>query len=296
MTWQNWIYIAIFILLAFFFLQIIVYAARVFFKLDRTEREEVLQQQIDSLTLEVEKQNIQIIKDKEELEKVRRQADIFAERYEEVVKKMAKLQELYDALKLSNDMLKEQLSRSLLKDDAAASPSLRDLSSPNVLLVVVGSEGSNLSLDMASAYAVQEETGLKVETLSEASPDNLVRFLDRARTKGNHIYMHMAVKANEKGYQIGDQLVDAIWLASNLNGVIVLLVAGSDSDYVGEFLGVVPYVITMTGNVSNREAAIFSRIFWTEIGRGMGPNLALKRALDQSSNRVRQSIVSYWKI
>jgi hypothetical protein len=71
-------------------------------------------------------------------------------------------------------------------------------------------------------------------------------------------------------------------------------VAGSDSTEVGEFLGIIPYVITMSDKLPSRDAARFTRHFWTEIGNGIGPTLGLQRALEASPGRMSEYVKRHW--
>ena len=139
------------------------------------------------------------------------------------------------------------------------------------------------------------ETGIEVKELVGPTPGVLKRELERVRGRKVQIYVHMAIFSDKEGYQLGGQIVDVNWLSTILQDVLVLLVAGADSSYVGEFLGVVPYVVTVEGGVPTRELSSFSRLFWSEIARGIGPGRALKRALDKSAPEVKDKIVKYWQ-
>lgn len=269
--------IIIFLMVGYAILQGTTWAVRRLLKLDSNEREQLLQNQINSLTNEVEEY-------KKKVANLERQVQVLVTLQEETAGKFTKLQDAY------NIIVNENMH---LQNEVVNLAGIRKVKAEKVLFVIIGSDDSGLSLDLASIRAVQSETGLEIKEIVNPTPGSLKRELDQARSFNNQIYLHMAVRADEGGYQLGFQVVDATWLSSILNDVIVLLVAGTDSSYIGEFLGVVPYVVTMSGGVANRDAALFSRAFWTEIGKGIGPTRALKRALDKSPN-IKDQIVAHW--
>lgn len=281
MTSTEWLSIFGFIIAAYFALHSVVFVVSRYLKLDKSEKEQALQAQIDQLTSTV-------VKYESEVADLRKQVKIVVVQYEEVVGKYQELLRTHEEAQHEAKSLREQLN------NISNGYSMRESKPDRVLLVLVGSEEKGLSLDLASIRAVRTETGMEVQVISNPSPDNLKKALDRARMKQDHIYLHMAIKADKDGYQLGDQIVDATWLSSVLNGVIVLVVAGTDSDAIGDFLGVVPYVVSMDGGVAHRDASIFARLFWSEIGKGMGPSLAIRRAMDRSPGTIREKIISHW--
>lgn len=277
-----------FIVTGFVALQAITWIVRRWLKLDSSEREQVLQMQINDLNQKIKHQDEKIEDYEKEVEDLRRQVRIMVAQYEEAIGKLGRLQEAYDQSMETNRQLREQVN------NLSSGYVMRDSRPEKILLVLVGSPDAGLSLDLATLRAVRTETGLEIQEITDPTPEKLKRALDRARMKQDHIYLHMAVKADKEGYLIGDTIVDAIWLSSILTNVIILVVAGTDSDNVGDFLGVVPYVVTMSGGISHRDASIFSRAFWTEIGKGIGPSMALRRALDRSPGTIREKVVSHW--
>lgn len=279
LSYLEWFLLLLFIALATYGLQFVTWLVRKYvFNIDNSERREILQAEFENLKKEHTDQQSKIM----DLEK---QNKIFVQNYENVVGRLSELQKKYDLLLRANKELQEQVE--VLSRTSTVETSKRE----KVLYVVVGSGDAGLSLDLASIRAVETETGLDVQHIKDPQPESIERKLAVARREKSHIYLHLSVKADSEGYLIGDKIVDATWLSGILDGVLVLLVAGTDSDYVGEFLGVVPYVVTMRGGVGNREAAIFSRAFWTEIGRGIGPSLALKRALAKSPEMLQDKII-----
>lgn len=249
-------------------------------KWDTGEKEKVLQQRLGVLAQECDKY-------KEEVSDLRKQVKNLLGQYDEAVIRWSNLNSLYNKVKADADRLREELDQVQ-----------QDLRQPNrvggrILIAAVGSDDASFGLDSASLWAVNTETGLEFEEI-KASTTKLMESLDRARAKKKVVYLHLAVKSDEKGYQLTDQIVDASWLAPVLSGVIVLLVAGSDSSTVGDLLGVVPYVVTMNDKVSSRDAAMFSRAFWTEIGKGIGQSEALSRALAVAPSRMKPFVTAHW--
>lgn len=281
MSTTEWISVVLFVIVSYFILHGLVLLISRFLKLDRTEREQVLQSQIDKL-------NITLRDYEREIDDLRNQVRIIVAQYQDIIGKYKELEKSYNEAREESVSLRDQLN------NLSSGYVMRDVRPDKILLVLIGEINSGLSLDLASIRAVRTETGMEIQTISDPSPENLKKALDRARMKQDHIYLHMAIKADKEGYQIGNKIVDASWLSSVLGGVIVLVVAGAESDNVGDFLGVIPYVISMSGDIAHRDASIFSRMFWTEIGRGIGPSLALRRALEKSPGTIREQIVSHW--
>lgn len=281
MTPAELVVVLAFIVSGFVVLQVLTWIVRRWLKLDSNEREQLLQNQINDLSDKVADYE-------KEVEDLRRQVRIMVAQYDEAIGRLAKLQELYDATVDTNRQLREQISN-------LTAGNVVSFNRPDkILMVLVGSKNSELSLDLATLRAVRTETGMEIHEITDPTPEKLKRTLDRARMKQDHVYLHMAVNADSQGYEIGPEIVDSTWLSSVLSNVLVLVVAGTDSDQVGDFLGVVPYVVTVAGGVTHRDAAIFSRVFWTEIGKGIGPTMALRRALERSPSAIREKIVCHW--
>lgn len=278
MTFSDWVALVVVVVILYSFLTLLVFLFRKHLALDVDEREKQLQNQLNQLQKELVDAN-------REIESLRKQVNFLVEQNEESVRKMVQVEQLNEDLK--GEL--ENFRRSTYSGSMLESPQ-------RILIVVIGSEDGGLSLDLASIRAVKTDTGLDIQTVSDVTPENLKKVLDSAKRRNNHIYVHMSVKADREGYLIGSRIVDVAWLSSILDGVIVLLVAGADSSYVGEFLGVVPYVVSMRGDIAHRDAALFARAFWTEIGRGMGPSMALRRALDHSPVTIRDNVVAHWNV
>ena len=162
------------------------------------------------------------------------------------------------------------------------------------LLVVTGSD-SLLKLDIASLRAVETETGLTFQRLENATLESLKRRLDRARSYGRPIdKIHMSVHSSPEGILLGGTIIDSDTLSEVLRDVNILVIAGCSSSNVGDFLGVVPYVITLNEEVDNTDAALFARAFWTQIGDRLNPKDALRVALQRSPSGMSEYIEKHF--
>lgn len=260
-----------------------------FLKLDKTEREQVLQSQIDAMTDKQEEYE-------NDAATLKGHIKLLLKQYDELVVENNRLKEEHAKAQLQISVLQDQVKALTSQSHEPMTAAAGGVSAQRTLVVCTATDDPNFALDIASLRAVRSETGMEIMQVKEPSPENLKKILDRLRARGGPVYLHLAIRTDKEGYQIGETVVDATWLSSILDGVIVLLVAGSDSDSIGDFLGVVPYVITLAGDVQHRDVALFSRLFWTEIGRGIGPSLAMKRASDRSPSIIRESLQSHWDI
>ena len=167
-------------------------------------------------------------------------------------------------------------------------------SSAAPLLVVIGPDAA-LRIDLAALRTVKRLTGLAFHRLLSASADDLDTYLRRERAKGRPVtYLHMAVQAGPAGVDLVGGAVDGDWLSEQLMGVQVLLLAGCQSDRIGDWLGVVPYVVTLNEAIGHNDAAVLCEHFWTGIGRGEGPTAALDAALAACAPVVEEYVVRHW--
>lgn len=251
---------------------------------DTGEKERLFQQKISDLQRELDKAKDRVVI----LEK---QIELLLGQYNDAIIRLNTIRiqhesALEDAKKLREEL--DDLRRDLPRMEANSHPRRR------VLIAVIGNKDPGLELDLTSLRAVQNETGLAFERITEATPDKLKKTLDRSRMQRNITYLHLSVRSGKEGYQLGDQVVSAEWLSGILGGVLILVVAGADSDWVGDFLGVVPYVVTMSESAPSGDAAQFSRAFWMEIGKGFGPVRALTTALDRAPATMQEYVVRHW--
>lgn len=131
--------------------------------------------------------------------------------------------------------------------------------------------------------------------MQDATAEKVERHLDRARALGDvFAYVHIATHGNEKGIELGGQLLTWDWLSGVLDGVLVLVIASCESSLVGDWLGVVPYVVTVGETVSNEDAGRFTQAFWMEIGRGAAPSDAYENALSRGAAQMREFVIAHW--
>lgn len=169
-----------------------------------------------------------------------------------------------------------------------------DTSRVSPVLVAIGSD-AQLQLDLTSMRAVETETGMEFRRIRNATLELIKQSLDRARMNG-HPYdkLHLAVHSGVEGILLGGVIVDSVAFSEILQGVKILLIAGCESSYVGDYLGVVPYVITMTEKVPMNDAALFCRAFWTQIGRHKKPAEALRLSLLAAPSGMNEYVEAHW--
>ena len=162
------------------------------------------------------------------------------------------------------------------------------------LLVVIGADAS-LRIDLAALRKVKRQTGLGFHRLTDASTEDLDAYLRRERSCGRPVsLLHLAVHAGHEGVQLADGEVDGEWLSERLLGVQVLLLAGCQGDRIGDWLGVVPFVITIDAAIGHDDAAVLCEHFWMGIGQGLTPNAALDAALAACAPVVAEYVVRHW--
>jgi hypothetical protein len=162
------------------------------------------------------------------------------------------------------------------------------------LLVCVGPDPM-LTLDLAVLRKVRVATGLQFARLMELTRRKFDATLRRERGLGHPVkLLHMAVHASADGMQFADGLVAGDWLSERLDGVQVLLLATCDSDGIGDWLGVVPYVVTFSEALGNEDAAVLTQHFWHNIASDLEPGEALDEALKHCSPDVAEYVVRHW--
>lgn len=271
----------LFVIAAYGFIQGLRFWAGKWQTWDIGEKEKVLQQKLIDLQKECDKY-------KEEVILLRNQVKLVMGQYDEAVIKLSELNRLYKMAQEEARTLQDQLNR--WKEDMEKSEARFN----RILIAAVGSPESSLNMDLAALRAVKIETGMAFDRISECTPEKLQSAIDQAKGMQAITYLHLSIKSGPEGYQLMDKVVDANWLSANLQGVVILLVAGSDSTEVGEFIGVVPYIITMNDTLPSKDAARFTRYFWTEVGKGIGPSLAFERAIQRSPGRMSEYVRRHW--
>lgn len=178
-----------------------------------------------------------------------------------------------------------------VSENAAAAVTPRRTGS---LLVVVGDD-PQLRVDLAALRKVKRATGLTFHRLSDATSAAFDNYMRRERSKGHGVtLLHMAVHSSAAGVVFSDQVVDGNWLSERLMGVEVMLLAGCRGDSVGDWLGVVPHVVTLDDAISHQDAGTLTEHFWMNIARGVKPDLALELALQRCAPAVSEYVVRHW--
>jgi hypothetical protein len=162
------------------------------------------------------------------------------------------------------------------------------------LLVCIGPD-SALMLDLAALRAVRAATGLRFMRILDATRAKFDTALRRERKLGRPIeLLHLALHASPAGVEFADGVADGSWLSERLFGVRVMLLASCRGDSVGDWLGVVPHVITLREDISHEDAAVLTQHFWHNIGLSMEPGAALDEALTHCPPAVSEYVVRHW--
>lgn len=199
-----------------------------------------------------------------------------------------------DELRAAQRALEAEQPMTPLTPLAPAATICQSKCSECTFLVCVSDE-SGLALDLAALRAVRTATGLKFQRLLNPTRRKFSETLRRQRGLGHPIeYIHCALHASAAGLAFSDGPVDGAWLSERLAGVRIVLLACCESASVGEWLGVVPYVITLSEDISHEDAAALAQHFWRGIGLGMEVGLALDGALEQCPPVVSENVVRHW--
>ena len=155
-----------------------------------------------------------------------------------------------------------------------------------MLLAVVGSDPA-LKVDLAALREVESECALVVTRCFPARFNRFEATLNRYRAAGTPIKLvHFSVHSQADDAATGtkaaalfeDGQVSGERLSGVLNGVEVIMVAGCDSDLLGDLLGVASSVVTFREPVRHESAALAAKLFWTGIGKGLGARQAFREA------------------
>lgn len=157
------------------------------------------------------------------------------------------------------------------------------------LLVVLGDD-PKLRIDLNVLREV-EQHGWRVTRLFPVTKTKLKETLDRYRVNGRAIeYIHMAVNSGVSGLVFRDEIVTSEWLSDNLKSVKVLLINGCQSDTIGDWIGVVPTVVTMREKIGHDDAALFARLFWVAVASGLSASDAYYQAIERSPQNVAEFV------
>jgi hypothetical protein len=176
----------------------------------------------------------------------------------------------------------------------AAVPGYEKYPAGRTLFVCIGPD-SALMLDLAALRAVRSATGLKFTRILDATRAKFTLALRRERNLGRPIeLLHLALHASPAGVEFADGVADGNWLSERLFGVRIMLLASCQGDSIGDWLGVVPHVITLSEEISHEDAAVRTQHFWHNIGLSMEPGPALDEALTHCPPAVSEYVVRHW--
>jgi hypothetical protein len=162
------------------------------------------------------------------------------------------------------------------------------------LFLCVGPDPA-LALDLSVLRRVRAATGMQFLRLVDLTRRKFADTLRRERGFGRPFkLLHMAVHASAEGVQFADGFVDGSWLSERLDGVQVLLLATCNSESIGDWLGVVPYVVTFSEALGNEDAAVLTEHFWHSIALDKDPGEALDEALKHCPPAVAEYVVRHW--
>lgn len=162
------------------------------------------------------------------------------------------------------------------------------------LLVCAGPD-EGLLLDLAVLRAVRAATGLHFQRVLNATRAKFAASLRRERGLHRPVELvHLALHAGPDGVDFADGLADGNWLSERLGGVRVLLLASCAGADLGDWLGVVPYVVSLNEAISHEDAAALAHHFWQGIGLGSEPDQALAAALALCPPSVAEYVVKHW--
>jgi hypothetical protein len=202
-------------------------------------------------------------------------------------------------LRAAQRALEERTGMSLAANIAAASilpvpaPKVAVPIAP-VLWVCLGTD-PDLAIDLAALRTVRAATGLNFKRVLDATCTKFDCTLRRERKFGRPVeLLHLALHASPAGVKFADHPADGNWLSERLDGVRVLLLASCECDALGDWLGVVPHVITLSEAITHEDAAVLTQQFWQGIGRKLDPGTALDEALAHCPPAVSEYVVRHW--
>src|SRR5262245_19467187 len=200
------------------------------------------------------------------------------------LRQIAELQETIRHLSLELDNLRTGHER---LRQTVAGPTRR-------LLVALGPD-PRFQIDLAALRAVRSRTGMEFLRLTGVTRELLSSHLDRSRLNGRPFaHVHLGVHGTDEGLAFRDGLVSWNWLSGTLDGIQVLLLASCSSTKVGDWLGVVPWVVSLSEGITLEDGARFTQAFWSEIGNGVEPPLALAAALERSPAQMQEFVIAHW--
>lgn len=214
--------------------------------------------------------------------------DLVEERRKRLELERALAEERGKRMELENSLAEAQRRIQFLEMKLEGDGKLAGSSKQQSLLVGIGSDDA-LRIDLAALRKVKRETGMLFTRLMPMTKRNLEAALENRRARGNPFrYVHLSLHAGPEGVICADGLADGLWLSEHLQDVQVLVIAGCHGDEIGNLLGVVPFVVTMRENIEHKDAAIFTEVFWSQIGHGRNPEDAFYEALQRCPPAVAE--------
>ena len=206
----------------------------------------------------------------------------------------AKYDSRINALERDIEGLKRQAQDSVMLRRELEQRSLIPPPTITPLLAIFGPD-EDLERDLVSLRAVERETGMDFRRVRDATFAKIKRYLDQGRANGRpYTKMHMAVHASDGGVFLGPERIDGLKFSEILDGVEILLIAGCEGNEIGDWIGRVPHVITISEQVAHKDASLFARAFWTQIGNGKNPDEAVSVALNLAPSGMDEYVEKHW--
>lgn len=162
------------------------------------------------------------------------------------------------------------------------------------LLVVVGPD-YELYSDLSALRVVRSATGLSFHRILNATGEDVDTKLRRGIQVSRPVrYLHFAAHMGKDGVKLADGFYDGHWWSERLSGLQVVLLAGCDSSEIGDWMRVVPHVVSFSEEVKHQDAAMFTESFWMSIGLGQDADDAVDYALQHTMPYVAEFVEKHW--
>lgn len=166
---------------------------------------------------------------------------------------------------------------------------------PARLLVLTGAT-PEMQWELSALREVRRVTGLEFTRLTGVTKESFEREILRARRRkgGGYAWLHMASHGWPEGAQFRGEFAEGNWLSERLEGFEVALLVGCETEAVGDWLSVVPYVVSFGAAVSPRDAAAFTTGFWGCLAQEGTPDEAVAAGLKAALPYVAEYVVKHW--
>ena len=173
---------------------------------------------------------------------------------------------------------------------AGAANKAKLLTTP-VLLALGADHGIELEVDLAAWRYVKRVSNLDYTVLRRATMLSIESVLNTWRENGLPIrHMQLSGHMGPDGIELADGMVTAAKLSGLLDGVEVLLLAGCEASMIGEFLRVVPAVLSVREPLSDVDSARLTRVFWALIGNSVPPGAAFVETKARLPSRLAEML------